>query len=94
MVPAVTRFAALAHLVTPAVRPAVQGAAHSLGLKIDVIDVNAPANIPGAFESAQRGRAEALIVLLVSALRPSILDDEILALHPPEVSQPCRNALR
>jgi putative tryptophan/tyrosine transport system substrate-binding protein len=61
--PRVTRMVALRHAVSTPSRAVLQGAAQSLGVKLDVIDVGVPADIPGAFGAARRARAEALIVV-------------------------------
>jgi putative tryptophan/tyrosine transport system substrate-binding protein len=62
-VPQTTRVAALGHSANPTARTAAEAAARSLGVKLDVIEIGLPADIPGAFEAAKRGRATALIVL-------------------------------
>jgi putative tryptophan/tyrosine transport system substrate-binding protein len=62
-VPRAGRIAALGHSANPTMRVAVESAARSLGVTIDVFDVGAPADIPGAFEAAKRKRPGALIVL-------------------------------
>jgi len=62
-VPQTTRVAAIGHSSSPTARPAAEAAARSLGVKLDVIEVGLPADIPGAFEAAKRGRPGALIVL-------------------------------
>ena len=62
-VPETTRVAALGHSANPMARTAAEAAARLLGVKLDVIEVGLPADIPGAFEAAKRGRAAALIVL-------------------------------
>jgi putative ABC transport system substrate-binding protein len=62
-VPQTTRVAALGHSANPAGRTAAEAAARSLGVKLDVINIGLPADIPAAFEAAKRGRPGALIVL-------------------------------
>jgi putative tryptophan/tyrosine transport system substrate-binding protein len=57
------RLAVLAHASNPSARAAVEGAARTLGLKFDVIDIDAPAAISAAFERIQRSRATMLLVL-------------------------------
>jgi putative tryptophan/tyrosine transport system substrate-binding protein len=57
------RLAVLAHASNPTARAAVEGAARTLGLKFDVIDVDAPAAISAAFERIRRSRATMLLVL-------------------------------
>jgi putative ABC transport system substrate-binding protein len=61
--PRATRMVALRHAVSTPSRTVLQGAAQSLGVKLDVIDVGVPADLPRAFGSARRARAEALIVV-------------------------------
>jgi putative ABC transport system substrate-binding protein len=61
--PRATRMVALRHAVGTPSRMVLQGAARSLGVNLDVIDVGVPADIPGAFGSARRARAEALVVV-------------------------------
>jgi len=62
-IPRLSRWVAMSHTATPAVRPAAEGAARALGLKLRVLEIQGPADIPGAFAAAQREKAEALIVL-------------------------------
>jgi putative ABC transport system substrate-binding protein len=62
-VPLATRVAALGHSANPMGRTAAEAAARSLGVKLDVIEIGLPADIPGAFEAAKRRRPGALIVL-------------------------------
>jgi putative ABC transport system substrate-binding protein len=62
-VPRATRVAALGHAVIPGVRASAEGAARSLGMQVRMVDIEAPADIPGAFEAIQRSGAEVLIVL-------------------------------
>jgi putative tryptophan/tyrosine transport system substrate-binding protein len=62
-VPQTTRVAALGHSANPTARTAAEAAARSLGVKLDVINIGLPADIPAAFEAAKRGRPGALIVL-------------------------------
>ena len=62
-IPRLSRIAALWHTATPNFRLAAEAAARTLGLKLQAFEVRGPADIPGAFAAAQRGRAEALIVL-------------------------------
>jgi putative ABC transport system substrate-binding protein len=62
-VPRATRVGALGHAAIPGVRRAAEGAARSLGVQVHIIDIEAPAEIPGVFEAMQRRGAEALIVL-------------------------------
>src|SRR4029453_3437025 len=61
--PRATRMVALRHAVSTPSRTVLQGAAQSLGVKLDVIDVGVPADLPRACGSARRARAEALIVV-------------------------------
>ena len=63
MAPTATRFAALGHSAVPAARTAVETTARLLGLKLEVFEIGAPADVPAAFKAIERGRAEALIVL-------------------------------
>jgi putative tryptophan/tyrosine transport system substrate-binding protein len=63
MVPTAARLAALFHAANPTARAGVEVAARSLGVKLEILEVGVPADIPAAFEAAQRGRAEAVIVL-------------------------------
>jgi len=62
-IPGPDRLAALWHPASVPVRPAAEAAARTLGIKLNVLEIRGPADIPGAFAAAQRGRAEALIVL-------------------------------
>ena len=62
-VPRATQVAAIGHAANPAARSAVEPAARSLGVQVHVIDIEAPADIPGVFEAIQRRRAEVLLVL-------------------------------
>jgi len=63
-VPRATRVAALGHAATNSVvRKATEAAARSLGVQVDMIDIDVPGDIPGVFEAMRRRGAEALIVL-------------------------------
>jgi len=62
-VPRLSRLAAMWHSANPAIRETAQSAARALDLKLQAIEVPSPGSIPGAFDAARRGRAEALIVL-------------------------------
>ena len=63
-VPRATRVAALVHVANPAApRRAVEAAAGPLGVQVQMIDVEAPADIPGVFETMRRRGSEALLVL-------------------------------
>jgi putative ABC transport system substrate-binding protein len=62
-VPRATQVAAIGHPANPAARSAIEPAARSLGVQVHVIDIEAPADIPGAFEAIQRRRADTLLVL-------------------------------
>ena len=62
-VPRLSRLAAMWHSANPAIRETAQIAARALDLKLQAIEVPSPGSIPGAFDTARRGRAEALIVL-------------------------------
>jgi len=62
-VPRATRVGALGHAAIPGVRRAAEGAARSIGVQVHIIDIEAPAEIPGVFEAMQRRGAETLIVL-------------------------------
>ena len=62
--PRATRVAALGHAATNSVvRKATEAAARSLGVQVDMIDIDVPGDIPGVFEAMRRRGAEALIVL-------------------------------
>ena len=62
-VPRLSRLAAMFHSANPAILETAQSAAQALDLKLQAIEVPSPESIPGAFDTARRGRAEALIVL-------------------------------
>ncbi|MBL8380255.1 MAG: ABC transporter substrate-binding protein [Burkholderiales bacterium] len=64
MLPKVSRLAFLSHNA-PGVKAqleATQQAAASLGLKVQVVTANTPDAMPGAFDEAVKGRAEALVI--------------------------------
>jgi ABC-type uncharacterized transport system substrate-binding protein len=61
--PGAERLAVLAHAANPSSREAVETAARILGLKLDVISIAAPAEIPGALDELVRRRAKMLLVL-------------------------------
>jgi putative tryptophan/tyrosine transport system substrate-binding protein len=63
-VPRVSRIAALQNPVTLiSTFRATQAAARTLGLELRIVEIAAPDDIPGGFETAVRADAEALIVL-------------------------------
>ena len=44
-------------------REAIKAASRKLGLELLLLPVHGPADLPGAFQAATRGRVEALIVI-------------------------------
>jgi putative ABC transport system substrate-binding protein len=77
MLPKVSRIAALWDPATPSQLRAVEDAARSLGLKIQVLEVRGRNDVIGAFQAAKKERAEALNVLaspLLSSLQQAIMD--------------------
>jgi putative ABC transport system substrate-binding protein len=63
IVPATERVAVLAHAANRSPRVAAEAAARTLGMKLDVVEVDAPSAIPAAFETVQRSGARMLLVL-------------------------------
>ncbi|GIL06583.1 ABC transporter substrate-binding protein [Betaproteobacteria bacterium PRO7] len=65
MVPKLTRVAVLWDPVTHERQPRmVEAAAGTLGLEVETVRAASAAELPGAFEAAQRARAEAMLVLI------------------------------
>jgi putative tryptophan/tyrosine transport system substrate-binding protein len=62
-IPRLVRLVALWHTANVSVRRAAETAARALGLQLIVVEVRGPGDIGPAFASAQRERAEAVIVL-------------------------------
>jgi ABC-type uncharacterized transport system substrate-binding protein len=58
--PGAERLAVLAHAANPSSREAVETAARILGLKLDVLSIAAPAEIPGALDEMSRRRVSCI----------------------------------
>ena len=75
--PRLSRVAVLWDPATPSQLKVTEGAAQSLGIKLQALPVRSRADLPGAFELAKKERAEAFNVLaspLLSSLQPHILE--------------------
>ena len=77
ILPKMSRVAALSDPRSPSQLRMTENAARSLGLKLQVLEVRGQGDLPGAFQAAKKGKAQALNVLaspLLSTFYQAIID--------------------